>query len=214
MQVSRNHDCILARTTQSVKRIGPGRIKSIARARVLLLIGLGMLVSGNVRAQQTKPSEYQVKAAYVYNFGKFVKWPTDAAASRGGAFTICVLGNDPFGTVLQSTLAGESIGGKLVAIKRVALAQAAASCHILFLSTAQETKLDSILAALNQASVLTVSDIREFSQRGGMIQFVLQGDRVRFEINRANAEGDGLTLTSDLLKVAAVVRDSARKGDQ
>jgi len=208
------HDCIMVRATQSALRIGSRRIKTFARARVLPLIGLGLLVSANVQAQQTKPSEYQVKAAYVYNFGKFVKWPDDAAANRSGAFTICVLGADPFGTVLQSTLAGESLGGKSVAVKRVPTPQDAASCHILFLSTAQETKLKEILVALGQASVLTVSDIPEFSQRGGMIQFVLQGDRVRFEINRANAEGNGLILTSDLLKVAVVVRGSVRKGDQ
>ena len=207
-------DCVTVRLAQSAIRIGSGRLKNIARAGVIPLIGLGVLVSANIQAQQTKPSEYQVKAAYVYNFGKFVKWPADAAANRGGAFTICVLGDDPFGTVLQSTLAGESIGGKLVAVKRVPLAQDAASCHILFLSTAQEAKLKEVLAALGQASVLTVSDIPEFSQRGGMIQFVLQGDRVRFEINRANAESDGLFLTSDLLKVAVVVRGPVRKGDQ
>ena len=208
------HDCIMVRATQSALCIGSRRIKIFTRARVLPLIGLGLLVSANVQAQQTKPSEYQVKAAYVYNFGKFVKWPDDAAANRSGAFTICVLGDDPFGTVLQSTLAGESLGGKSVTVKRVPTPQDAASCHILFLSTAQETKLKEILVALGQASVLTVSDIPKFSQRGGMIQFVLQGDRVRFEINRANAEGNGLILTSDLLKVAVVVRGSVRKGDQ
>jgi hypothetical protein len=195
------------------RRSSPGRIAVGSLALVFALI-IGCLFAQQTAAQQSKPSEYQVKAAYVYNFGKFVKWPASAAANRSGAFTICVLGEDPFGTVLQSTLAGESIGGKPVAVKRVNTPQDATSCHILFLSTAQETKLKEVLGSLGQASVLTVSDIPEFSQRGGMIQFVLQGDRVRFEINRANAEDDGLFLTSDLLKVAVMVRGSVRKENQ
>jgi hypothetical protein len=201
-------------STRNLKATVRERAKDRVRSLILALIICAQFVTVCASAQQAKPSEYQVKAAYVYNFGKFVKWPADAAANRSGGFTICVLGDDPFGTVLQSTLAGESLGGKPVTVKRVPTPQDAASCHILFLSSVQETKLKDVFAALGQAPVLTVSDIPEFSQRGGMIQFVLQGDRVRFEINRANAESDGLILTSDLLKVAVVVRSSARKGDQ
>jgi hypothetical protein len=208
------HDWITNRLTRNLKTTARGRSKNRVQSLILVPILCALFVSVRAPAQQAKPNEYQVKAAYVYNFGKFVKWPTDAAANRSSGFTICVLGDDPFGTVLQSTLASESLGGKPVAVKRVPTPEDAASCHILFLSTVQETKLKEILAALGQAPVLTVSDIPEFSQRGGMIQFVLQGDRVRFEINRANAEGNGLNLTSDLLKVAVVVRGSVRKGDQ
>jgi hypothetical protein len=207
------HDWNKSRSTRNLKAIVPELVKSRVQSLTLtILCALFVFVSAS--AQQTKPSEFQVEAAYVYNFGKFVKWPADAAANRHGGFTICVLGDDPFGTVLQSTLASESLGGKPVAVRRVPTPQDAASCHILFLSTVQETKLKEIVAALGQTPVLTVSDIPEFSQRGGMIQFVLQGDRVRFEINRANAESDGLILTSDLLKVAVVVRGSVRKGGQ
>lgn len=208
------HDWTTNRSTRNLKASVKDQVKKRVRSLTLAPILCALFVSLSVLAQQAKPSEYQVKAAYVYNFGKFAKWPAGAAANRGGAFTICVLGDDPFGSVLQSNLAGESIGGKPVAVKRVPTAQDAAICHILFLSKAQEAKLKEILAALGQASVLTVSDIPEFAQRGGMIEFVLQGDRVRFEINRANAEVAGLILTSDLLKVAVVVRGSDRKGDQ
>ena len=207
-------DWIANNSTRNVKATVRERAKDCIRSLFLAPILCVHFVTVGAAAQQAKPSEYQVKAAYVYNFGKFVKWPEGASANRSNAFTICVLEDDPFGTVLQSTLASESLGGKPVAVKRVPTPQDAASCHILFLSTVQETKLKEILAALGQAPVLTVSDIPEFSQRGGMIQFVLQGDRVRFEINRANAEGDGLILTSDLLKVAVAVRGSVRKGDQ
>jgi hypothetical protein len=186
------------------------------RDRVLLpmmaVVVWALLVPASMVAQQAKPSEYQVKAAYIYNFGKFVKWPAASAATRTGAFTICVLGEDPFGSVLQSTLAGKLLDGKPVAIKRLQKPPDVAGCHILFIDSAQERNLRAILAAAKEASVLTVSDMPDFSKRGGMIQFVLIGDRVRFEINVASTESASLVLASDLLKVAAAVRRSAESG--
>jgi hypothetical protein len=165
-------------------------------------------------AQAPKPSEYQVKAAYIYNFGKFVKWPANAAASQDSSFTICILGDDPFGSALQSTLAGQSIDGKPVLVKRVAKPQDAIGCLILFIAAEQKSQLREILDALGQSSVLTVSDIPDFSNRGGMIQFVLDSGRVRFQINRISAENAGLSLSSDLLRVAVAVKESGRTGDK
>jgi hypothetical protein len=164
-------------------------------------------------AQQAKPSEYQVKAAYLYNFGRFVKWPAGVAAGKGDSFPVCVLGGDPFGPILDSTLAGEALEGKPVAIRRIAKEQDAADCRILFVSSTEEHHLKEILAAIEQAGVLTVSDIPGFSRRGGMIQFVMEGDRVRFEINLATAESAKLVLSSELLKVAVAVRRNTRSGD-
>ncbi len=166
-----------------------------------------------LHAQQSKPSEYQVKAAYLYNFGRFVKWPPGLAAGKGDSFPVCVLGRDPFGSILDSTLAGEALEGKPVVIRRVTRPQDATDCRILFVSSTEEHHLKEILAAIDQAGVLTVSDIPGFSRRGGMIQFVVEGDRVRFEINLASTESARLVLSSELLKVAAAVRRNARSGD-
>jgi YfiR/HmsC-like len=173
-----------------------------------------ILVATSLVAQTQRPSEYQVKAAYLYNFGKFVKWPASSVANQSNSFTICVLGDDPLGSVLQSTLAGQSIGGRPVAVRRIPKPQDGTTCHILFLNTEEQSHLREILRALGQASVLTVSDISDFSKQGGMIQFVMEGSRVRFEINRASAEDAGLVLTSDLLKVATAIRGTSRTGDQ
>jgi hypothetical protein len=181
---------------------------------VVATMAVACLVSIGLPAQQLRPSADQVEAAYIYNFGKFVKWPAASVANRSNSFTICVLGQDPFGSVLQSTLAGQSLGGRLVSIQRIPTPQNAAACRILFLNAGEKNHLQKILAALGQVSVLTVSDMPDFSRRGGMIQFVLEGDRVRFEINRASAEDAGLVLTSDLLKVAAEVLGTGRTGDQ
>lgn len=190
---------------------------SRSRRRLLqfrtMLIAWVCFAATGLPAQQPKPSEYQVKAAYLYNFGRFVKWPAGIAAGKGDSFAVCVLGQDPFGSTLDSTLAGETLDGKPVVIRRIARPQDAADCRILFVSSTEEHHLKEILAAIDQAGVLTVSDIPGFSRRGGIIQFIAEGDRVRFEINLASAESARLVLSSELLKVAAAVRRSARSGD-
>ena len=165
-----------------------------------------------LQAQQAKVSEYQVKATYLYNFGRFVQWPPNAAAAKGDSFSICVLGQDPFGPTLDSTLAGETLGGKPLTVKRISTPRDAGECRILFISSTEENHLNEILVALDESGILTVSDMPAFSRRGGMIQFVLEGDKVRFEINLTKAETAKLTLSSELLKVATTVRRNARRG--
>ncbi|HKF51317.1 MAG TPA: YfiR family protein [Candidatus Acidoferrales bacterium] len=166
-------------------------------------------LSGVIHAQQSKPSEYQVKAAYLYNFSRFVEWP---AAERGEPFAICVLGKDPFGTILDATVSGQGTGTQNLVAKRVTKPQDALACQILFVGNSEEDHLKEILAVLGKASVLTVSDIPRFSERGGMIEFLLKGDRVRFEVNLSNAVNAGLSVSSDLLKVALAVRKNPQSG--
>jgi uncharacterized protein DUF4154 len=166
-----------------------------------------------LHAQQPRPNEYQVKAAYLFNFGRFVKWPTAPTAGKDGSFTVCVLGQDPFGAILDSTLAGEDLDGKRVVTRRISKPQDAGTCRILFISSEEGTHLKEILSALDEEGVLTVSDMPDFSRRGGMIQFFMDGNRIRFEINLASAQNARLTLSSELLKVAAAVRKSAGPGD-
>jgi hypothetical protein len=162
---------------------------------------------------QEKPSEYQVKAAYLYNFGRFVEWPAKVTTATTGSFTICVLGEDPFGQALDATLAGEMIGNQKVAARRISNPQEAVDCQILFISSSEAKRLNKIVEALGDSAVLTVSDIPQFSQRRGMIQLVLEGNRIRFEVNLTATQRAGLTLSSELLKVATAVRKSPQPGD-
>jgi hypothetical protein len=155
---------------------------------------------------QEQPSEYQVKAAYLYNFGKFVQWP--AQTSTGNTFAICVLGNDPFGPILDATVANQTINGKQLVVKRISRALEASSCRVVFVSDAESGRLEKIFPILDKFGVLTVSDMPHFVQRGGMIQLVLEGDKVRFEANPAAAQKAGLALSSELLKVATKVTGS------
>jgi hypothetical protein len=163
-----------------------------------------------LHAQQSNPTENQVKSAYLYNFGKFVEWP--AKGTSGEFFTFCVLGDDSFSSTLETTIAGESINGRKVSVKRVAKPQDAVSCRILFISSSEQSRLKEILAVLDDTSVLTVSDMPQFTRRGGMIQFVIEANRVRFEVNLTSAERTGLTLSSQLLKVAIDVKRSVQPG--
>jgi hypothetical protein len=171
------------------------------------------LWTGGMHAQQAKPKEYEVKAAYLYNFGRFVRWPANVPTTQDNSFSICVLGQDPFGPTLDSTLAGESLDGRPVVVRRISRAQDVGDCRIMFISSTEENHLKQILAALENSLVLTVSDMPDFSRRGGMIQFVLEGSKVRFEINLANAEAARLTVSAELLKVAATVRKNGQPGD-
>jgi hypothetical protein len=173
--------------------------KLLAFALVWILLAV-LIAQG-----QQKPSDYQVKAVYLYNFGRFVEWPSNTPADKGD-FTVCVLGNDPFGSTLDATLAGETIRGKNVVAKRISTPQESVNCQILFLSTAEAAQINKIMESLDNAAVLTVSDIPQFSQRGGMIQFVLEGNRIRFEVNLTATRRAGLSLSSELLKVATAVR--------
>jgi hypothetical protein len=171
------------------------------------LAGLGLLLAVSAaHAQTSKPGEYQVKAAYLYNFTKFVKWPTDAPSVAAPRFSICVLGRDPFGPVLDSAIMGEVVDGKSVIARRIAGPMEAEECGIVFISSMEAGRLDAILAQIGKHSVLTVSDIPQFAQHGGMVQFVVEANKVRFEVNLPAAENNGLVLSSDLLKVAVRVR--------
>jgi YfiR/HmsC-like len=165
-----------------------------------------MLLAGSNALAQQKPNEYQVKAVYLYNFGRFVEWPAKVTDSKNRPFTICVLGEDPFGPALETTLAGETIGDQKVAAKRISSLQESIDCQILFISSSEASRLNQIIDILDKRAVLTVSDIPRFSQRNGMIQFVLEENRIRFEVNLAATQRVGLTLSSELLKVATAVR--------
>jgi hypothetical protein len=178
----------------------------------VISLALVFVVNSNALAQNAKPKEYEVKATYLYNFARFVEWPASAAL-KDDLFSICVLGQDPFGPALDAVLAGETIDGKAVVAKRIAKSQEAASCRVLYISPSEDRRLKDILAAVDRMGVLTVSDIPEFSRHGGMIEFVLDGSKIRFEVNLANAEDAGLSLSSELLKVATAVRRNSHSGD-
>lgn len=181
--------------------------RGLSLARKLLTLAVAcVIMSANLQAQQPKATEYQVKAVYLYNFGRFVNWSAGTQPRDSGPFSVCVIGADPFGAALDSTLAGETIDQRKVITRRISKAQEATSCQILFVSASENGRLKDILPAIDKMNILTVSDMPGFAEHGGMIQFVAQRDKIRFEVNLSNIERSGLSLSSELLKVAVTVR--------
>ncbi|HEV7512705.1 MAG TPA: YfiR family protein [Candidatus Acidoferrum sp.] len=166
----------------------------------------------SLSAEQPKPSEYQVEAVYLLNFAKFVEWPAQVVSPEE-PFNICVLGQYPFGATLDKTVAGETIDGRKVVVRRFLKPQEVMSCRILFIGLSEEARLAEILKILDKTSILTVSNVPKFSQHGGMIEFVVEANKIRFEVNLTSAERAGLTLSSELLKVATAVTRNAQPGD-
>ena len=173
-----------------------------------MVFATALIGTCNLSAQTPKITEYQVKAAYLANFGRFVEWPGSVAVAKSESFNICVLGRDPFGADLDTALAGETIGRAHMLAKRISRPQDAVDCRILFISSSEFSQWKEISAALKTLSVLTVSDMPQFARRGGIIQFLLDGNRVRFDINLAATERVGLNLSSELLKLAVTVSRS------
>ncbi len=194
------------------QRIHPAICRTPRRKRAALRLGTWFtcllllhpfLVPPAQAEPDNKPTQYEVEAAYLFNFGKFVGWP--AAAQGDSSFLICVLGDDPFGDVLDRALVSETLRGRPVQDKRIARPQDATGCSILYISSSESGRLNKILSVIQGAPVLTVSDIPDFVQQGGMIQFVLRDGRVRFEVNLTPAQRNGLSMSSELLKVAVDV---------
>lgn len=165
-------------------------------------------LSASSAPAQTVPDEYQVKAAYVLNFARFVEWPTDAL-SASSPIVIAIVGDDPFGGALEEVLRGKSANGHPIQLRHLSGNEALTGCQIVFISTSEEPRLPEILRRLGHNSVLTVSDIDRFSLRGGVVEFRMVGNRVRFDINRAPAIAAQLTISSKLLSVARAVHEGS-----
>jgi len=144
--------------------------------------------------------EYQVKAAFLLNFTKFIEWPPAAFEAPASPLAICVLGEDPFGPALDQLVNGEMVSGHRVLTRRIKAGPAPKSCQILFISRSGKD-VSKILASLGPG-VLTVGEGESFVREGGMITFVIDGRHVRFRANQAAAESAGLKLSSKLLNVA------------
>ncbi len=175
----------------------------------LFLCFLISLCAYDSAAQEVHPTESQVEAAYLFNFGKFVTWPSTRSAD---SFGVCILGKDPFGEALDATVTGESIDHKQIKVLRISRMPEADACNILFVSSSEEAHLAAILSDAQKFHWLTVSDMKHFAERGGDIGMLRQENRVRFEVNRSAAEQSSLVLSSELLKVATrVIQNKAGK---
>jgi hypothetical protein len=146
--------------------------------------------------------EYQVKSAFLLNFTKFIEWPAGSFGNADAPLAICILGDDPFGATLDGIAGGEIVNGRGITIERIKKLPIPNSCRVLFISK-QEREPRSPLDL--SPGVLTVGEGEGFMREGGMIAFVIENRRVRFEINRTVAENAGFKISSKLLSVAKAV---------
>ena len=152
------------------------------------------------------PDEYLVKAAFLFNFGRFVEWPQENGSANSTVFRICVLGEDPFRDDLKRSTQNRLMKGREIAVLLVNRAEEARGCQILFVSASERRTVRDVLDTLKGFSVLTVADMDGFAEAGGMIHFTLEDGRVRFEVNVTAAEHAGLRISSHLLNLARIAR--------
>jgi YfiR/HmsC-like len=175
----------------------------LERAVVAALV-LGAAVA-RAQPEPPSPTEYEVKAAFLYNFTRFVEWPSEALRDPGASFVIAIVGRDPFGAVLDETVAGKTAGGRPIEVRRVPRVEEAREAQIVFVSSSERSNIAAILKELERPGILTVGDTDGFAMKGGAINFTMQARKVRFEINPVVTEQAGLKVSSQLLKLATLV---------
>jgi uncharacterized protein DUF4154 len=159
-------------------------------------------------AAASLPTDYEVKAAFLYNFAKFVRWPDDAAP--GPTFVLAIVGDDPFGEVIDRAFHGKTVLGRPVEIRRTRSVREAAAAQMAFIGASERGHLSEVLAALKGESVLTVGDMDRFADGGGMVGFRLKDSTVRFELNLRELRQARLQMSSQIIRLAQrVIGDGA-----
>lgn len=168
----------------------------------------GIPISAFARPTSHISDEYQVKAAFLFNFAQFVEWPARAFAAADAPFVIGILGDDPFGAYLDDLVKGEKVGGRPFVIRRCGDLQEAVTCHILFISRSEQPALKEILHELKNRSILTISDLDSFNRHGGMVRFVTENGKIRLRIQLQSAKDASLTISSKILRPATIVNSA------
>ena len=168
---------------------------------LVVVFGIVMLDNGPSRGETDSSREYLVKAAFVYNFTKFVQWPEDFFAYSDAPLLFTVLGEDSFGSALK-TLENKTVRGHPIEIRKARQLDDLERSHIFFVAPSEYQRIPLIMAKIDGWPVLTVSDIDDFTQQGGSIQLYMKESKIRFEINSTAVNQSGLRISSQLLKLA------------
>lgn len=173
------------------------------KVRVIGLCAV-LFLGGTAVAQDSRPpSEYRIKAAFLFNFAKFVEWPPENFHDSTAPFVIGVLGENPFGSDLEQTVRGKRVNERPFVVKFFSTPSEATNCHILFICASEKKRLPEILQALRGRTVLTVGEnLDHFMETGGMINFLVVENKIRFQINDAAAKTARLQINSKLLGLA------------
>jgi hypothetical protein len=191
------------------QRLGwPGFSRFLARRQIspLLMLFLMLASAGTSFAGDPRTlSEYQIKAGFFFNFTRFVEWPETAFVTATSPIIACVAGETPLTDLVIDVTAGKVVNGRAVSIRRVKASDDLRRCNLLFISAAEEHRTAEILAGLKRASTLTVGETPGFPQAGGMINFSIQENKVKLELNLDATTGAGLKVNSKLIAVSRLV---------
>jgi hypothetical protein len=179
-------------------------VLSLRRAALAALVVAFSLVSRPAVLESQTTSTDEVKAAFLFNFAKFVEWPS-GASTDSGPLVLGVMGSDRIADALSQTVKDKTAGGRTLTARRVSDSDDLARLHVLFVGVSEKSRLADVMKRVDDSSVLTVSDVDGFCQLGGMIRLMLEKNRVRFEINLEAAEHSGLKVSSKLLTLARTV---------
>jgi hypothetical protein len=181
------------------------------RARLPVMLGVVCLAALPIALRGQTATTDEVKAAFLFNFAKFVEWP----AARGtGSLSIGVLGNDNLGESLREIVRGKTVNGRPLASRRVTADDDLASLHLLFVGTSEKMRVADVLKRVEGGSVLTVSDVDKFCHQGGVIALTQEGNHVRFDINLDAADRSKLKVSSKLLTLARTVHPARAAGER
>jgi hypothetical protein len=199
-----------ATTCRVLRRDRKNGIAKLMPAIGAMLLSLTLLpFRSEVHAQiEGSHLEYRVKAAFLLNFAKFVSWPPKTFTNSDAQINICIVGQDPFGLILDQTITGEYVDKREIRAHRLSSIGDFRGCNILFISRAEREHSRQLLSRLSQTNVLTVAEFSGFAESGGMVEFLIDAGKVRFYINAAAAEAAGLRFSSQLLRVAKEVKSS------
>ena len=183
-----------------------GLLSRAHRSGLPFLLALIFCLSGvsPAAAQSGNLREYEIKAAFLFNFVQFVRWPDSAFAGPDAPLYVGVLGADPFGSTLEETVQGQVVDGHRLLVVRAGRVEDLENCQVIFICRSETDRVPGILAQLNSRPVLTVGEMQGFAADGGDIDFYLSNDKVRFEINPQAARQQGLAISSQLLALGKI----------
>jgi YfiR/HmsC-like len=195
------------RLGSSCSRISPCGSGRIGRSLICIVVGVLFLVhSSPAPAQSEGNNEYQVKLAFLYNFAQFVEWPADTFRDEGAPLAICVAGNNPFQGEIEKSLSGRTVAGHPVEVRRLNPDEDPNDCQMIFVRATEKKVVPRLLASSKGSSTLTVGEATGFAERGGIINFTREEDKLRFEVNLDAAAQTRLRISSKLLALARIVK--------
>jgi YfiR/HmsC-like len=186
------------------------KVRSIAACLICMTLALAF-ASHAQSADSSESSEYLIKAGFTYNFAKLMEWPANAFPQADSPIVIGILGTDPFAGTMDEVLRGKTVNGRQFVVKHLKWGMDFKDCNILFVSASETPHLDEIFKAVRGLPILTIGDTSGFAQRGGIINFIVEDNKVRFEVNLDAAKQADINISSRLLTLAKTVYPDGRR---